>query len=63
MRKKRTLLGSQDVASGAPLSIGGSRELLQDLEDLQDMLRVEQEFSHTGEKDCEEAVKKLKGRR
>lgn len=63
MRKKRTLLGRQDVASGVPLSIVRSRELLQDLEDLRDMLRAELEFRHTGGKDFKEAVKRLKGAR
>ena len=63
MRKKRKLLGRHQVASGAWLSIVRSRELLQDLEDLRDILRAEQEFRHTGGQDFEEAVNKLKGRR
>jgi hypothetical protein len=63
VRKKRTLLGRQDVASGVPLSIVRSRELLQDLEDLWGMVQAEQEYRRTGGRDFERAVRRLKGSR
>lgn len=63
LEQKRTLIGKHGVPMAALLPIREYEELLQDLEDLRDMLQAEQEFRHTGGRDFEDVVKKLKGRR